>query len=117
MTQQLENQLRRMFAELDEDLPATQFAPRVMSELHRPRRHARLLWSAAILAALAFMWFAYADLEAGLRIVAGFPRILLVATGESLAAASRSPLVCIYAAALTGYGCLWLMRRFGIRIM
>jgi hypothetical protein len=117
MTQQFENQLKRMFAELDEDLPAAQFAPRVMSELHRPHRRERLLWSAAILAVLAFLWVAFADLEAQLRTVAEFPRILFAATSELGAALSRSPLAYIYGTALAGYGLLWLMRRLGIRVM
>jgi hypothetical protein len=117
MAQEFENQLKRMFAELDEDLPAAEFAPRVMSELLRPRQRERLLWSAAILAALAFLWFGYADLESGLRMVAGFPRILFAVTSETLVALSRSSLVYIYGIALAGYGLLWLMRRLGIRVM
>jgi hypothetical protein len=50
MTREFENQLKRKFAELYEDLPVANFAPRVMSELLRPRRSERLLWSLAILA-------------------------------------------------------------------
>jgi hypothetical protein len=117
MTQEFEGQLKRMFAELDEDLPVAEFAPRVMSELLRPRRRERLRWSVTTLAALAFLWFAYADLEAGLQMVAGFPRLLFAVASESVAALSRSPLVYIYGAALAGYGFLWLMRRLGIRVM
>jgi hypothetical protein len=117
MTQEIESRLKRMFAELEQDLPATDFAPAVMAELHRPRRRERVLWSAMLLAALVFLWFAFADLAAGFRIVAGFPRLLIAVTGESVAALSRSPLVYIYGMGLVGYGILWLMRRFGIRVM
>jgi hypothetical protein len=117
MTQEFENQLKRMFAELEEDLPAAEFAPRVMAELHRPRRRERLLWSGIILATLAFGWFAFPDLEAGFRIVAGFPRMLFDVTGESGVALSRSPLVYIYGTAFVGYGLLWFLRRLGIRVM
>lgn len=117
MTPELENPLRQMFAGLDEELPATDFTSKVMSELLRPRRRERLLWSAAVLAALAFVWFAFPDLETGVTVVAGFFRNAFDVAGDSLAALSRSPLVYIYGTALGGYALLWLTRRLRIRLM
>jgi hypothetical protein len=117
MTRELESRLKQMFADLDEDLPAAGFTSRVMSELHRPRRRERVLWSSAILAVLAFLWFSLPHVEAGLRSVAGFPRALFSVVSESLAAFSQSPLVYVYGTALGGYALLWLIRRLRIRLM
>jgi len=117
MTRELENQLKQMFAELDEDLPVADFTSEVMSGLLRPRRRERLLYSSAILAALAFLWFSFPHLEAGLRIVVGFSRALFSVATESLADLSQSPLVYIYGTALGGYVLLWLVRRLQIRVM
>lgn len=111
MTRELENQLKRMFAELDEDLPVAGFTSEVMSGLLRPRRRERLLWSSAILAALAFLWFSFPVVEAGLRIVDGFPRTLFTVGSEWWGALSQSPLVYVYGTALGGYLLLWLVRR------
>jgi hypothetical protein len=117
MTQEFENQLKQMFAGLDEDLPAGQFAPRVMSELLRPRRREGLLWSGLILATLAFLGFSFAKLGPELRILAGVPHTLIDAANESGAALSQSPLVHIYGMALGACLLLCLMRRLGIRVM
>jgi hypothetical protein len=117
MTRELENQLKQMFAELDENLPVADFTSEVMSGLLRPRRRERLLWSPAILAALAFLWFSFPVLEAGFRIVAGFPRTLFAVGSDSLAALSQSPLVYVYGMALGGYVFLWMVRRLQIRLM
>lgn len=111
MTREVENQLKRMFARLDEDLPVADFTSEVMSGLRRPRRRERLLWSSAILAALAFLWFSFPVLEAGLRIVAGFPHTLFAAGSEWLWVLSQSPLVYVYGTALGGYLLLWMVRR------
>lgn len=117
MTPEHENRLKQMFADLEEDLPVADFSSRVMSEVRKPRRRARLLWSSAILAALAFLGFSFRDLEAGLRIVAGFPRAFLAVASEPLAALSQSPLIYVYGMALGGYVVLWLVRRLQIRVM
>jgi hypothetical protein len=117
MTRELESELKQLFADLDEDLPAADFTSQVMSELRKPRRRERLLWCSAILAALAFLWFSFPHLEAGLRIVAGLRRTLFDVASESLAALSQSPLVYIYGTALGGHVLLWLMRRLRIRLM
>ena len=117
MARELENQLKQMFAELDEDLPAADFTSRVMSELLKPRRRERLLWSSAILAALALLWLSFPDIEAGLRIVAGFPRVLFDAAEKTSAVLAQSPLVYIYGTALGGYVLLWLTRSLKIRLM
>jgi hypothetical protein len=115
MTRELENRLKQMFAELDEGLPAADFTAEVMSGVLRPRRRERLLWSSALLAALAFVWFSFPVLEAGFRTVAGFPRTLFAVGSESLAALSQSPLIYVYGVALGGYVLLWLVRRFQVR--
>ena len=118
MTRELENQLKQMFADdRHEDLPGTQFTSQVMSEVLKPRRRERVLGSSAILAALAFLWFAFPYLEPRLRIVAGLPSTLFDAASESWAASSQSPLVYIYGTALGGYALLWLVRRLNIRWM
>jgi hypothetical protein len=117
MTRELEKQLRQRFADLEEDLPVADFTSEVMSGVLRPRRRERLLWSSVILAALAFLWFSFPVLEAGLRIVAGFPGTLFAVASESLAALAQSPLVYIYGTALGGYVLLWLVRRLQIRLM
>jgi hypothetical protein len=115
MTRELENRLKQMFAELDEDLPDADFTAEVMSGLLRPRRSERLLWFSALPAALAFLWLSFPVLEAGFEVVAGFPRTLFAVGSESLAALSQSPLVYVYGVALGGYVLLWLVRRFQIR--
>ncbi len=108
MTREIESQLKQMFADLDEHLPAADFTSRVTSEVLELRWRARLLWASALLAAVAFLWFAFPHLEAGIRIVVA---------GESLAALAKSPLVYVYGTALGGYGLLWLLRRFQIRLL
>ena len=117
MTRELENQLKRMYADLDEDLPAAQFTSRVMLELHEPRRRERMLWSLAILAAVAFLGFTFSTFEPVVKAVAVFPRTLLDAVRESWVALWQSPLVYIYGSALGGYALLAVVRRFRIRWM
>jgi hypothetical protein len=117
MARELENELKQMFADLDEDLPVAEFTSRVMCELHEPRRRERLLWSSTVLAALAFLWVSIPVIEAGLRRVAGLPRALADVAGESWAALSQSPLIYVYGTALGGYFLVWLMRRVQIRWM
>jgi hypothetical protein len=104
MAPEFENDLKRMFARADEELPAAQFTNRLMSELLKPRRRERWLGAAALLAAVAFLWFSFPYLEAGLK----------VAVESALA---QSPLLYIYGTALGGYALLWLVRRFQIRLM
>jgi hypothetical protein len=117
MTRELENSLKQMFADLDEDLPAAPFTRQVMSELLEPRRRERWLWYSALVAALAFLWLAFPELEAGINIVAAYPRTLFEIANESWAALSQSPLIYVYGTALGGYGLLWLVRRLQIRLM
>jgi hypothetical protein len=117
MTRELDTQLKQMFAELDEDLPVSDFTTEVMSGVLGPRRRERVLWSSAIVAVLAFLWFSFPYLGAATEIVAGFPRLLVALARESLAASSQSPLVYIYGAAFGGYALLWLVRRLRIRLM
>jgi hypothetical protein len=116
MTRELENRLKQMFAQLDEELPVPDFTSGVMSGLLRPRRRERLLWSSAILAALAFLWLSFPVLEAGVRTVAGFPRTLFGVASESLATLSQSPLVYVYGMTLGGYVLLRVVRRLQIRM-
>jgi hypothetical protein len=107
MTREIENPLKQMFADLDENLPSAGFTSEVMSELLKPRQRERLLRSSAVLAALAFLWLSFPHLDAGVRIVGS----------ASLATLSQSPLVYVYGMALGGYALLWLMRRIQIRFM
>jgi hypothetical protein len=106
MTQDFENDLKREFAALDEDLPAPQFTARLMSELHKPRRRERLLAASAVLAALVFLGFSFPYLRTGVGMFA-----------ESLSGVSPSPLLYVYGTALGGYLLAWLMRRFPVRLM
>lgn len=117
MTREHEDPLKRMFAELEEDLPVAGFTSQVMSRVLRTRRRERLLWSSAIVAALAFVWFSFPVVLAGFRIVAGLPRTVFDVASESLPALSQSPLVYVYGTAAAGYVLLWLIRRLQIRLM
>jgi hypothetical protein len=117
MTRDLEPQLNQMFADLDEDLPSADFTSQVMSELLKPRRRERRLWSTAILAALACLLFVFPELAPDLRIVAGFPIILLSLADDSVAALLQTPLVYIYGTAFGGYVLLRLLRRLQVRLM
>lgn len=117
MTREIENQLRQMFVDLDEDLPSAHFTSQVMSELRKPRRRERLLWSVAAVAALTWLWFLFPELAPSLTIIAGFPGALFGFANESFAALLQTPLVYVYGAALGGYVLLWLMRRLELRLM
>ncbi len=117
MTPELESRLKQMFAELDEDLPSTDFTSKVTSELLKPRRRERLLRSSAILAALPLLWLSFSELEAGLRIVAGLPQVLFDIARGPLSALSQSPLLYIYGTALGGYLLLRLARLLELRLM
>ncbi|MEJ0005923.1 MAG: hypothetical protein WDM77_05915 [Steroidobacteraceae bacterium] len=117
MTQKLEEQLRQAFARSDESFPVSDVTPKVMSEVHKLRRRERLLWSSALVAAFAFLWFVFPDLQVGFRTVAGAADDIYEGMRESVVSWSRSPLAYIYGIALGGYVILRLMHRLRIRMM
>jgi hypothetical protein len=117
MARDLENELKQRFADLAEELPGADFTSDVKSALLRPRRRARLLWCAAVLAALVFLWFSFPHLEAGVSIVAGLPRTLLDVANESWAPVIHSPLLYIYGIALGCYALLSIAPRLKVRLM
>ncbi len=117
MTRELDDRLKQMFAELDEDLPAAGFTSEVMSVLRKPHRHRRWLWSSAVLAALACAWLSFPILLAGASGIAGLPHAVLDVLSDSLARLQRSPIAFVYGVALGGYMLLWLGRRLRIRAM
>jgi hypothetical protein len=113
MTQELENQLKVMFTELEEELPAADFTSRVMWDVRQRGRD--LLWCSAILGTLAFLWLAFPDFDIGLRLVAGLPPALFDFASESVPILTKSPLLYVYGVPLGGYVLLRLMHRFHIR--
>jgi hypothetical protein len=116
MTREIEGQLKQMFAQLDEGLPAADFTSQVMSRLHKVRRTERLLLASAVLAVLAFLGFSFFYLESVVGSVAGLSEAVLDGATDSSATLIHSPLVYVYGMAMGGYLLLRLTQRLTIRL-
>jgi hypothetical protein len=117
MTREFENQLQRMFADAELELPAADFTARIVSDLQRPRRRERLIWCTSVLAALAFLWFSLPALEPALGVVAASAGVFPNAAIEAMVTLSRSPLVYVYGTALGAYLLVRLLNRFPLRLL